>query len=288
MSCFYPKELFVTPKGELNAIKITAPCGKCLGCYIDTSAEWSMRAQLELRNHSRACFITLTYDERHVPDDLLLKRKDVQDFLKRLRRHIEPIQIRYYGCGEYGSNPGELNRYRPHYHLIIYGWQPDDLKFMFKNEDGDATYKSDFLNRVWSKGIVNVGNVTKASIRYCSLYLQKQFKDLFKDKAVQPFRVFSTRPALGYGGLRDEEIVNDAIYLHGKKRKLPRSFMNRLENNEWSEVFLDIKERRKEKSEFIQENCIDPWRDICLEISQKKKSLDFYVKKWYNDHKLNT
>lgn len=276
VSCFYPKKLIVSPK-DGDPCEITAPCGHCLGCYIDQSSEWSMRAKLELRNYSEACFLTLTYDDEHLPSDGELKRKDLQDFLKRLRRALDPKRIRFYGCGEYGAK-GE----RPHYHLIIYGFCPDDLSYLFTSDDGDKNFRSPFIEKLWKNGFITVGMVTNASIRYCSLYLQKQFRDLCSDRKVKPFRVFSTRPPLGYNGLLDEEIVSDRVYISGKARKLPRSYLRRFESNEWSEVLPVIKEKRKEKSEFIEANVLDPKRDILGEIALSKKRLDFYLNLYYS------
>lgn len=281
MSCFNSKNLIITTK-EGDIQEVTVPCGKCLGCYIDQSSEWSMRARLELRKHKESIFLTLTYNNEHLPEGGLLSRSDIQKFLKRLRRHLEPLRIRYYGCGEYGSAE---NTYRPHYHLIIYGYKPEDLTYFFTNDDGDRVYRSKTIDKIWGKGFVTVGEVTPASIRYCSLYLQKAFKELVKDKEVKPFRLYSTRPSLGYDGLTDEEIIADRVYISGKPRKLPRSYLRRFETNEWSEILPIIKERRAEKSAYIEENCIDPNYDPLQKLHLDKKKLDFYLMRWYNRHR---
>ena len=45
------------------------PCGKCIGCRLDYSKEWAVRCSLELMDHdpSECYFVTLTYDDQHVP-----------------------------------------------------------------------------------------------------------------------------------------------------------------------------------------------------------------------------
>lgn len=61
-------------------------------------------------------FVTLTYDDHHLPDPPHVSKPHLQKFLKRLRYYVEPIKIRYYGVGEYGDRS-----FRPHYHCVIYG-----------------------------------------------------------------------------------------------------------------------------------------------------------------------
>lgn len=268
MACFYAKELIVTTK-EGVAKQITAPCGKCLGCYIDKVSEWALRARLELRNHKEACFVTLTYDEENLPPGAELRRKDIQDFLKRLRRSLEPLKIRYYGCAEYGEKGN-----RPHFHLIIFGWKPSDMVYFFTNEDGDPVYLSAFLEKKWNNGFISVANVNDRTIRYCSMYLQKVRQNV--DKKVKPFMIYSSRPALGYDGLTDKEIVEDAVYVSGKKRKLPRSYLRRFENNEWSDHLPVIKEKREEKSKFFDAEIKDPMFDSEAKLKFLKERLDFY------------
>lgn len=83
------------------------PCGHCVACRIAKSREWSIRLLGELGYWISSCFLTLTYDELHVP--LSLKKRDLQLFWKRLRKAFYPRKIKYFSCGEYGDQYG-----RPH------------------------------------------------------------------------------------------------------------------------------------------------------------------------------
>ena len=76
-------------------------CGSCLGCRLDRSRMWATRivheASLHDDQHGNS-FITLTYDDDHLPDDEGLKKSDFQRFMKRLRKAM-PQRIRYLMCG---------------------------------------------------------------------------------------------------------------------------------------------------------------------------------------------
>ena len=46
---------------------VMLPCGQCLECRTRYAAQWADRIVLEARYHEHSFFITLTYDEEHVP-----------------------------------------------------------------------------------------------------------------------------------------------------------------------------------------------------------------------------
>lgn len=152
MTCFYPikalktwshakhkwkvkiigPEEFYELENRKNPIKFeeifNLPCGKCIGCRLDYAREWANRCMLEAKQYEFNEMLTLTYDEENLPITTTeevaegvkiyatLVKKDVQDFLKRLRQHwlreYNWQGIRFYMCGEYGEKFG-----RPHYHI---------------------------------------------------------------------------------------------------------------------------------------------------------------------------
>ena len=80
---------------------VSIPCGQCIGCRLDHSNEWASRCMLEMKKYDKNCFLTLTYDEEHVPQSwycdlethkekisLTLQKKDFQLFWKRLRHNF--------------------------------------------------------------------------------------------------------------------------------------------------------------------------------------------------------
>lgn len=244
---------------------ITLPCGHCNECRKQKSTEWAFRIMLESKLHKNNCMITLTYKET----DGELCRRDLQLFIKRLRKKISPLKIKIFYCGEYGSRGG-----RPHYHLIVFGWRPDDLEKLFF-KDGHWVYKSLSLDKIWSLGLTSVVDLTFQSAFYTSLYMQKYNK--VNDKKVKPFLGMSTRPAIAkdFASLVDYNV--DKIYLDGRQYKVPRYFDKiNLDNN--LELKEKVKFNRKIKSLLLkksyQKECEDlekafEFEETLLNYSQK-------------------
>lgn len=172
----------------LNVQDVWLPCGKCIQCVNARSKNWEIRSIFEKNRHVDNCCLTLTYDDLHLPkgSDFVATEngiqkipeektgiacyKDVQDFVKRIRKHFDfKKEIRYICSVEYGSS-GTL---RPHYHIILFGFCPNDLRFYKKSKKGTLLYKSDFLTEKWSKGFVDVGKCDIQSCRYVAQYCCK-------------------------------------------------------------------------------------------------------------------
>ena len=91
------------------------PCGKCPACLANQRSEWIFRLQQEYLVSSFSIFVTLTYDDEHVPLDFSVNKRDVQLFHKRLRKHFPSADLRYYLVSEYGDHT-----FRPHYHGLYF------------------------------------------------------------------------------------------------------------------------------------------------------------------------
>lgn len=103
MQCSKP--IFLKEKG------LEVPCGKCINCRVSRSREWTIRLMNELQYYKTSLFVTLTYDDEHLPSDNGLHISDLQKYFKRLRRDLDYSnrKIKYFACGEYGDQFG-----RPH------------------------------------------------------------------------------------------------------------------------------------------------------------------------------
>ena len=131
MTCFHPITAYYSrvqnPTGKYSLVfnyedsdktreSVKVPCRKCIGCLIDQARDVSVRAYQESLLYDNNCFITLTYDNEHLPADRSVSKREFQLFMKRLRKYFSNIQIRFLACGEYG---GKTNR--PHYHALLFG-----------------------------------------------------------------------------------------------------------------------------------------------------------------------
>lgn len=208
MKCLSPIAL----KGPAEYFYV--PCGQCIACRLNYSKLWSIRMMEELKNHDKACFVTLTYDPEHLPQDNGLHKEHLQKFWKRLRKECK---VRYFCCGEHGDR---FNR--PHYHAIIYGLSPEDKEIIEKH---------------WQNGLVHVGTVTEDSCVYVAKYMTKKLNGrALKEKLEEDpdyqneFVLMSRRP--GIGGRPSLAMVkfmyeNGFIYRKGSKSALPRYYKDR-------------------------------------------------------------
>ncbi|UPW41126.1 replication initiator protein [Sigmofec virus UA08Rod_5448] len=224
---------------------ITVPCRHCIGCRLEYSRQWANRMMLELGYHDSAYFVTLTYDDYHVPisyyadpetgeafPSLTLRKRDLQLFFKRLRFTFGGDKIRYYACGEYGTDT-----LRPHYHAIIFGLHLDDLVLYKQSKDGYNYYNSAKLQRCWSErpsvtglignkldapylpiGYVVVGQVTWDTCAYTARYVAKKLMGAdaqwYPDHGMElPFTVCSRKPGIGRQYYDDHE---EDIYRYDK------------------------------------------------------------------------
>ena len=199
---------------------LALPCGKCLDCLLSYSRTWAVRCCLEASLYDYNYFVTLTYSD--APDRLC--RRDVQLFLKKLRKKYPGV--RYFGCGEYGDHNN-----RPHYHLILFNLPLDDIKFLGTSK-GCRFYKSSFLEKCWSYGLVDIGEVTFNSAGYVARYAMKKLKAEKRDE----FLMMSLKPGIGRVWFEQHKDIiadYDKIYFNfGKVNKVspPRYFDKVLES----------------------------------------------------------
>lgn len=221
MQCTSPFVLDL--KGE-DAKKL--PCGHCRACRIARSREWYTRIFHESLSYEDMLFVTLTYDDVHLPKDGELEKEELVKYIKRLRGRLEGRKIKYYCCGEYGDDKG-----RPHYHCILFnvGWKDCVKGYKVRRKGwylkGGEVYDS------WKKGSVVCGDVEIDSIRYVTDYIHKKLygKAAEADRREQPFAIFSR----GLG--RDFCLKNEAYFktklgcsIKGVEVGLPRYYAKKL------------------------------------------------------------
>lgn len=177
------------------------PCGKCSACRLAKRKEYAVRCAMEAKEYGdNCCFITLTYDEYHNKGYLL--KRDFQYFLKKLRN--KGYKFRYFGCGEYGS----INN-RPHYHIILFGYRPKDLKVIGESETKQKLFTSEEISTLWNKGLVSVQNFEPGVASYVAGYVNKKIDDK------GGFLLMSKKPGLGFNYLmknKDKLLEDDCIH----------------------------------------------------------------------------
>lgn len=213
---------------------VEVPCGQCIGCRLERSRQWAMRCVHEAHMHEDNCFITLTFDDVHLPRDLSLDVRHFQLFMKRFRAKFGK-GIRFYHCGEYG----ELFK-RPHYHACIFGFDFPD-KVLYKIVNGHRLYTSALLSELWPFGFSTLGDVTFESAAYVARYVLKKVNGDQADDAyrridpvtgeiwqVKPeYTTMSRRPGIGHEWYRkfaDDVFPHDRVVVRGVEMKPPKYY----------------------------------------------------------------
>jgi len=195
---------------------ITVPCGKCVSCLVNKRSDWSFRLQQEHKASRSAHFVTLTYDAKHLRTDGSLCKRDLQLYLKRLRKKDETTRIRYYAVGEYGTKTG-----RPHYHILLFNSSENFIRSAWYDSKGERI------------GLVHIGRVTPASIAYCTKYVIQRHE--YPQGLEKPFATMSRSYGIGGMYLQDNMMEwhrdNDANYVatpDGGKGRLPRFYREKI------------------------------------------------------------
>lgn len=155
----------------------TVPCRKCRECKMDYAKQWANRMVLEAQDWPKNLFFTATYNNENLPLDSssgmpTLDKRDVQLFMKRLRKYFAPQKIRFYFAGEYGSRT-----HRPHYHAILFNLGLEDFpdrKIHSCNELKQPLYFSPTLEKLWSHGFILMSDVTWKTCNYVARYVDKK------------------------------------------------------------------------------------------------------------------
>lgn len=267
MACYHPLQgwrgRFVNPETgrrpivfkhqqaepSLMTAPVSVPCGQCIGCRLEKSRQWAIRCLHEASLHDDNCFLTLTYNDDHLPEDGGLRLEHIQKFFKRLRKKYSDHEIRFFQCGEYGDDYN-----RPHYHAAIFGFDFPDKKF-FKMRNGYKLYQSDSLSKLWPYGYANIGSVTFESAAYIARYVLKktnvskgtpedeleffnsQYERIDPETGeifdVKPeFVTMSRRPGIGkrwFDQFKSDCYPKDFITVNGRKMRPPKFYDSKLE-----------------------------------------------------------
>lgn len=224
--------------GADNIVPI--PCGNCLACKLNYAKNWALRCCLEAEEYEYNWFVTITYDDEHIPFDHKVHKEDLQKYLKRVRKKYGE-GVRFFGAAEYG----ELT-HRPHYHLILFNLPLPDIKCLGKAFKG-YMYESKELSSCWKNGYTSIGDVSYSSCNYVARYCLKKYDD------PDTFLLMSRRPGLAYNYFqkhKEDIYENDCIYYNfgNTLTARPSRYFDTLYSKIMPEQFENIKTERLSKA----------------------------------------
>lgn len=248
MGCYQPVQAYRSERGSIAfswggpyRYPVDLPCGKCTACLASKAREWALRCKLELPQHQRTVWTTLTYDETNVPREL--RKADLSAFLKRLRerlrvKHAPPL--RFFASGEYGEETQ-----RPHYHAILFG--TDDERE---------------IEASWPHGHIRVDPISDAAINYVAGYTAKKLGwrndyadeideetgEVTKEGRQAPFIHMSRRPGIGSAARQHWQSWRLTAIENGTPMPVPRYLHEAWRERATPEMLIKL---RREKTEAI-------------------------------------
>lgn len=277
MACYKPLRAWQCDDGQVVfhdrvagiVRRLDLACGQCIGCRLERSRQWAMRCLHEASLYERNCFLTLTYDDAHLPSDGSLRYVDYQRFMKRLRewtaRKSKGKDIRFYMCGEYGERT-----FRPHYHACVFNFDFDDRCFLKNTGSGFPVYTSDSLNRLWPHGFASVGDVSFESAAYVARYcvqkvtgkaarsyyerIDSETGELYS--LTPEFNKMSLKPGIGAPWLekwRTDVYPHDYVVINGKRVRPPKYYDTRF-GIDFPDELDEIKFRREINAKSLAED----------------------------------
>jgi hypothetical protein len=213
MACFSPLKAYraaaVNSSGRrslvwdvrkaISPVAVSIPCGQCVGCRLERVRQWAVRCTHEASLYDDNIFVTITYDNDHLPEGRSLSLDDYQLFLKRVRDYSVRARgrsFRFFGCGEYGDIDA-----RPHYHILFFDFDFSDKTYWRRAENGERIYRSERLERLWPFGMSEIGSVTFNSAAYVAGYVMKKItgdkSDEYYSRLDDEGRIYRVLPEFG-------------------------------------------------------------------------------------------
>lgn len=187
------------------------PCGRCWGCKLERSRQTAVRLMHEAQQHKLTSFITLTYNNKHLPihpsassqsltalgelvpelpreidrhahakahahriqNAATLVPRDLQLFTKRLNEDVRRRSGK--GIKYYACGEYGDKKHRPHYHIAVFGEDFSDDRLFWKTaKSGHPLWRSSRLTRLWNMGDADIGDLTFESAAYIARYIMKK------------------------------------------------------------------------------------------------------------------
>ena len=266
------------------------PCGKCEHCRVNQSRDWATRVFHEMQINPIGCFVTLTINDASMIKKSFTRQekrngkeveveypaysvypRTLQLFIKRLRKAIAIKEgrkkhyqkFKYLACGEYGES-----YLRPHYHLVIMGYDFPDKKHWQVSDSGAPIYRSRLLESTWTYGYSSIGEANWRTAAYIARYTLKKRKDpqAYQRINTETGEIHNLRPefllmskGIGQDWWNKYRVDTDKDYLivdGDKTVRVPR-YYDKLREKFDSESLAEIKAEREKEAIKRQAEDID-------------------------------
>lgn len=203
------------------------PCRQCDPCRINRKREWTNRIRLEAGEHGSNSFWTLSYSDENLPLTMngspTLAPEDTRNWLKRIRKAVGKIRLRYYYVGEYGDLT-----FRPHYHVALFGYERCARGVTLRERGRPIAYRCceccQLVQSTWKHGDVDGGGLEEGSARYLVGYVLKKmtrYDDPRLGDRNPEFARMSLKPGIGMTAMFDIASVMMQLGLDESEADVP-------------------------------------------------------------------
>lgn len=252
-------------KGE----RIVHPCGRCPACLKRKRNDWISRFYVEMKKHTFAQFVTLTYRDECIPlsicDMPSLDKRHLQAFFKALRKEVG--DMKYYAIGEYGPRT-----HRPHYHALI--WSECSLDDMYE-----------MVLEHWHHGNIKIAPVVDARLGYIAnfhIVVDNRQSFILEEGRAPEFTLSSKHLGTPSDELLDK-IVHDGYHQRqGYKYSIPRRWLELLDDS----VRIVIQHHQQQyMNDVIDAQQDETFEQVRQRSARRQNTVDTFVKKTRKNRK---
>lgn len=278
------------------------PCGRCPACLANRQRGFMFRLDFEKDQASFYFWLTLQYDEDHVPrlpsGELCFDKSHCRAFFEhiRIKYREQQITFKHFLVSEYGPN----GTHRPHYHCLLLVYCPDDMsinaKYVIRQE-----MREYLIHQAWKYGYVCEKSYHGRVISYLTKYCCKP-ELVGEYHTMAPFTLISPGIGLGIlnqlGDARLSQMRKSLDFMiigpNGKKQMLPRYLIEKIYPYSRNDRMKAIDDKDLERYKELHENAMRMrLRNKMLLATQFKEVMttfkgDYvaYVKKRQADYSL--
>lgn len=266
------------------------PCGRCPACRINRQRDWTFRLKVEKDAADFTFWLTLTYDDLHLPHVGSLPALDkshCRHFFEALRKHFKKrVMFKHYLVSEYGDKTE-----RPHYHCLLFAYcdAPLSYKLQYKQEILDFVCGEN--STAWPFGFAYVKKLHRNVYGYVTNYVNKP-ELLSQNHPVKPFAMISQGIGIDFLNRRDFDLENEnfRVEYSGKFYNLPRYYREKLLKDKkadyqaWMEHTLKLHENARQRliDRIYKENRFNSTHDVDIWTVERQSAKEFerrYIEK---------